>query len=84
MTADKTSPQSSGVTIKLSCSAKSNSRIQYRYRRIKDGVETIFRDFSYSTDAACNPGTGVYRIFVDAKEDDTNQIVTAEIPYTWS
>ncbi|MEE1197283.1 MAG: hypothetical protein UHS54_10520, partial [Lachnospiraceae bacterium] len=57
--------------------------LQYRFYRVINGTTTVFRDYSTSSSAYCNPGTaGTYTIYVDVK-DETGNVVTKSMTYTW-
>ena len=84
LSAEKVSPQAQGTTVKLTASAEGGTgKLQYRFYRIKDDVTTVFRDYSTSTVAYCNPPqAGDYTIYVDAR-DEAGNTSTAQLDFTW-
>lgn len=78
----KKSPQTEGTSIQLVVDAQGKGELQYRFYREKDDQVTIFRDYSTSKAAYCNPAPGTYTIYVDVK-DETGKVVTESIEYKW-
>lgn len=80
---DKASPQLQGTSVKLTVKAEGGKgKLQYRFYRVKDGSSKVFREYSTSNTAYCNPVSGTYTIYVDVKDND-GTVVTKELSYTW-
>src|SRR5699024_4918666 len=78
----KKSPQTEGTSIQIVVDAKGKGELQYRFYREKDDNVTVFRDYSTSRSAYCDPAPGSYTIYVDVK-DETGKVVTDSIEYKW-
>lgn len=77
------SPQTQGTSVKFTVKAEGGEgKLQYRFYREKDDNVTVFRDYSTSRSAYCNPAPGSYTIYVDVK-DETGKVVTDSIEYKW-
>ena len=78
------SPQTKGTTVKLTVDAEGGEgTLQYRFFRTMNGTTTVFRSFSTSNTANCNPPqAGTYTILVDVM-DETGNTVTKSITYQW-
>lgn len=81
-TANKTSPQAKGTSVKFTVDAEGDGTLQYRFYRVINGTTKVFRDYSTSNSAYCNPPAGTYTIYVDVK-DSSGNIVTSKMNYTW-
>lgn len=82
-TASKQSPQPQGTSIKLTAAASGGSgTLQYRFSRVLNGKTTIFRDYSTSNEAYCNPQAGEYTLYVDVK-DAAGKTVSTSMNYKW-
>ena len=81
-TANKTSPQAKGTSVKFTVDAEGDGTLQYRFYRVINGTTKVFRDYSTSNSAYCNPSAGTYTIYVDVK-DSSGNIVTSKMNYTW-
>lgn len=82
ITVSKKSPQTEGTSIQIVVDAQGKGELQYRFYREKDDNVTVFRDYSTSRSAYCNPAPGEYTIYVDVK-DETGKVVTDSIKYKW-
>ena len=79
----KESPQTQGTTVKFTVSAEGQGQLQYRFYREMDQNVTVFRDYSTSRDAYCNPSVpGTYTVYVDVKDENGN-VTTESMEYTW-
>ena len=79
----KESPQTQGTTVKFTVSAEGQGKLQYRFYREMDQNVTVFRDYSTSREAYCNPSVpGTYTVYVDVKDENGN-VTTKSIEYTW-
>ena len=77
------SPQTQGTSVKFTVKAEGGEgKLQYRFYREKDDNVTVFRDYSTSRSAYCDPAPGSYTIYVDVK-DETGKVVTDSIEYKW-
>ncbi|HIX47460.1 MAG TPA: starch-binding protein [Candidatus Mediterraneibacter caccavium] len=77
------SPQTQGTSVKFTVKAEGGEgKLQYRFYREKDDNVTVFRDYSISRSAYCDPAPGSYTIYVDVK-DETGKVVTDSIEYKW-
>ena len=77
------SPQTQGTSVKFTVKAEGGEgELQYRFYREKDDNVTVFRDYSTSRSAYCDPAPGSYTIYVDVK-DETGKVVTDSIEYKW-
>ena len=77
------SPQTQGTSVKFTVKAEGGEgELQYRFYREKDDNVTVFRDYSISRSAYCDPAPGSYTIYVDVK-DETGKVVTDSIEYKW-
>ena len=82
ITVNKKSPQTEGTSIQIVVDAQGKGQLEYRFYREKDDNVTVFRDYSTSRSAYCNPTPGSYTIYVDVK-DETGKVVTDSIEYKW-
>lgn len=84
MAVSKVSPQPKGTSVCFEVSAEDGEgELQYRFYRVGNGNVTIFRDFSTSNKAYCNPSAaGSYTVYVDVKDKNGN-LVTSQLPYVW-
>ena len=72
-TANKTSPQTQGTSVKFTVNAEGgDGTLQYRFYRVINGTTKIFRDYTTSNSAYCNPPIGDYTIYVDVKDENGN------------
>lgn len=83
-TASLASPQAKGTGIRVSANASGGTgELEYRFYRVKDGKTTLFRDYSTTNYAGCNPYVvGTYTIYVDVR-DEAGNLATASMSYTW-
>ena len=83
-TASKQSPQALGSTVLLKVNAEGGEgQLQYRFYRVGNGKTTVFRDYSSSNEAYCNPPeSGSYFLYVDVK-DGSGAVETYKMVYEW-
>ena len=83
-TASKQSPQALGSTVLLKVNAEGGEgKLQYRFYRVGNGKTTVFRDYSSSNEAYCNPPeSGSYFLYVDVK-DGSGAVETYKMVYEW-
>lgn len=83
-TASKESPQQLGSTVRLQVKAEGgDGNLQYRFYRVGNGKTTVFREYSSSNEAYCNPPeSGSYLLYVDVK-DGSGAVETYKMVYEW-
>lgn len=83
-TASKESPQQLGSTVRLQVKAEGgDGNLQYRFYRVGNGKTTVFREYSSSNEAYCNPPeSGSYLLYVDVK-DGSGAVETYKMIYEW-
>lgn len=85
-TASKPTPQEKGTGVTITATADGgNGTLQYRFYRLEPANATIrvFRDWAVSNKTACNPGAGVFLLYVEAM-DDTGNYTTAQMLFEWT
>lgn len=84
LTASKVSPQKKGTSVRFAVEAEGGKgELQYRFYRVGNGKTTVFRDYSSTKAAYCNPAAGTYIIQVEVKDSEGNT-ATESMLYQWN
>ena len=84
LTASKVSPQKKGTSVRFAVEAEGGKGdLQYRFYRVGNGKTTVFRDYSSTKTAYCNPAAGTYIIQVEVKDSEGNT-ATESMLYQWN
>lgn len=85
-TSTKPSPQEKGTGVTITATADGgDGTLQYRFYRLEPANATIrvFRDWATSNRTACNPGTGVFLLYAEVR-DEAGNCATAQMLYEWT